>query len=141
MKKQKFMLAVLLIAILVSFVVSFSVAQEKKPYIPLVSKGFQHQFWLAVKAGAEQAAKDSDVTITFEGPESEAMVDKQMDMLQVAIDKNPDAICFAAVDSKAAIPLLEQAQAKGIPIIGFDSGVDSDIPLTTAATDILLPLL
>jgi ribose transport system substrate-binding protein len=135
MKKQKFMLAVLLIAILVSFVVSFSVAQEKKPYIPLVSKGFQHQFWLAVKAGAEQAAKDFDVTITFEGPESEAMVDKQMDMLQVAIDKNPDAICFAAVDSKAAIPLLEQAQAKGIPIIGFDSGVDSDIPLTTAATD------
>ena len=63
------------------------------------------------------------------------MVDKQMDMLQVAIDKDPAAICFAAVDSKAAIPLLEQAKAKGIPIIGFDSGVDSDIPLSTAATD------
>jgi ribose transport system substrate-binding protein len=58
-----------------------------------------------------------------------------MDMLQVAIDKNPDAICFAAVDSKAAIPLLEQAKAKGIPVIGFDSGVDSDIPLSTASTD------
>ncbi|MBE3113504.1 MAG: ABC transporter substrate-binding protein, partial [Actinobacteria bacterium] len=72
---------------------------------------------------------------TFEGPENESMVDKQMDMLQVAIDKNPAAICFAAVDSKAAIPLLEQAKAKGIPVIGFDSGVDSDIPLSTAATD------
>jgi ribose transport system substrate-binding protein len=58
-----------------------------------------------------------------------------MDMLQAAIDKDPDAICFAAVDSKAAIPLLEQAQAKGIPVIAFDSGVDSDIPLTTATTD------
>ncbi len=114
--------------------VSFAVADDKL-YIPLISKGFQHQFWLAVKAGAEQAAKDFDVTITFEGPESEAMVDKQMDMLQVAIDKNPDAICFAAVDSKAAIPLLEQAKEKGIPVIGFDSGVDSDIPLATAATD------
>jgi len=135
MKKQKFILTMVLVAILMLSVVPFAAAQAKKLYIPLISKGFQHQFWLAVKAGAEQAAKDFDVTITFEGPESEAMVDKQMDMLQVAIDKDPDAICFAAVDSKAAIPLLEQAKEKGIPVIGFDSGVDSDIPLSTASTD------
>jgi ribose transport system substrate-binding protein len=107
----------------------------EKLYIPVISKGFQHQFWLAVKLGAEQAAEKFNVTITFEGPETEAMVDKQMEMLQAAIDKNPAAICFAAVDSKAAIPLLEQAKTKGIPVIGFDSGVDSDIPLSTAATD------
>ena len=134
MKKQKVILAIVLIAILMASVVSLATA-EAKLYIPVISKGFQHQFWLAVKAGAEKAAVDYDVTITFEGPENESMVDKQMDMLQVAIDKNPAAICFAAVDSKAAIPLLEQAKAKGIPVIGFDSGVDSDIPLSTAATD------
>jgi ribose transport system substrate-binding protein len=110
-------------------------APAEKLYIPVISKGFQHQFWLAVKLGAEQAAEKFNVTITFEGPETEAMVDKQMEMLQAAIDKNPAAICFAAVDSKAAIPLLEQAKTKGIPVIGFDSGVDSDIPLSTAATD------
>jgi ribose transport system substrate-binding protein len=106
-----------------------------KPYIPVISKGFQHQFWQAVKAGSEKAANDLGVTITFEGPETEAQVDKQMEMLQTAIDKKPAAICFAAVDSKAAIPLLEKAKAAGIPVIGFDSGVDSDIPLSTAATD------
>jgi len=110
-------------------------AAAKKPYIAIISKGFQHQFWQAVKAGAEKAAVDFNVEITFEGPESEAMVDKQMEMLQTAIDKKPAAICLAAVDSKAAIPLLEKAKAANIPIIGFDSGVDSDIPLTTAATD------
>ena len=104
-------------------------------YIPVISKGFQHQFWQAVKAGAEQAAEDCGVSITFEGPETEAMVDKQLDMLQTALDKGPDALVFAALDSKAAIPLLERAQSEGIPIIAFDSGVDSDIPLTTAATD------
>ena len=106
-----------------------------KPYIPVISKGFQHQFWQAVKAGSEQAAADLNVDITFEGPETEAMVDKQYEMLQAAIAKNPAAICFAAVDSKAMVPLLEEAKTKGIPIIGFDSGVDSDIPLATAATD------
>ncbi len=104
-------------------------------YIPLISKGFQHQFWQAVRLGAEQAAADCGVEITFEGPETEAMVDKQMEMLQTALDRGPAAIAFAALDSQAAIPLLERAQEEGIPIVGFDSGVDSDIPVTTAATD------
>jgi ribose transport system substrate-binding protein len=56
-------------------------------------------------------------------------------MIQAALAKNPAALCLAAVDSKAMIPLLEEAKAKGIPVIGFDSGVDSDIPLSTATTD------
>src|SRR5438046_7534557 len=56
-------------------------------------------------------------------------------MLQAALDKKPQAIAFAALDSKAAIPLLQKAKEQNIPVIGFDSGVDSDIPVTTAATD------
>jgi ribose transport system substrate-binding protein len=63
------------------------------------------------------------------------MVDKQVEMFQTALDKKPAAICLAAVDSKAFQPLLEKAKAANIPVIGFDSGVDSDIPVTTAATD------
>src|SRR5512139_2695638 len=110
-------------------------ATGAKPYIPVISKGFQHQFWQAVKAGSEKAAKDFNVDITFEGPEKETMVDKQVEMFQTALDKKPAAICLAAVDSKAFQPLLEKAKAANIPVIGFDSGVDSDIPVTTAATD------
>jgi ribose transport system substrate-binding protein len=110
-------------------------AATARPYIPVISKGFQHQFWQAVRLGSENAARDFDVDITFEGPESESQVDRQIEMLQVALEKNPSAICLAALDSQAVIPLLERAQAAGIPVIGFDSGVDSDIPVTTAATD------
>jgi ribose transport system substrate-binding protein len=110
-------------------------AQQPTIYIPLISKGFQHQFWQAVKSGAEQAGKDYKVRVTFEGPESEAMVDKQIDMLAAALAKKPQAIAIAALDSKATIPLLRKAQAAKIPVIAFDSGVDSDIPLTTASTD------
>lgn len=104
-------------------------------YIPLISKGFQHQFWQAVKAGADQAAEEFDVRITFEGPDNETMVDRQIDMLAAALANNPSAIGFAALDSQAAIPLLRQASEAGIPIIAFDSGVDSDIPMSTATTD------
>lgn len=110
-------------------------ALAQEVYIPLVSKGFQHQFWQAVKQGAEQAGKDLKVKVTFEGPETEAMVDKQIDMFSAALAKKPSAIGFAALDSKAAIPLLKKAQAAKIPVVAFDSGVDSDIPVTTATTD------
>ena len=110
-------------------------ALAQEVYIPLVSKGFQHQFWQAVKQGAEQAGRDLKVKVTFEGPETEAMVDKQIDMLSAALAKKPNAIGLAALDSKAAIPLLKKAQAAKIPVVAFDSGVDSDIPVTTATTD------
>jgi len=126
---------VLAATLCVAAVLAASAGAQQQQYIPLVSKGFQHQFWQAVKAGAEQAGKDYNVRITFEGPETEAMVDKQIDMLSSALAKHPAAIGFAALDSKAAIPLLKKAQAARIPVIAFDSGVDSDIPTTTATTD------
>lgn len=110
------------------------IGQETK-LIPLISKGFQHQFWQAVKAGADQAAAEFGVEMTFEGPDSEAQVDRQIDMLAAALAKKPAAIGFAALDSQAAIPLLRQAQDAGIPVVAFDSGVDSDIPVTTCTTD------
>jgi len=40
------------------------------------------------------------------------MVDKQVEMFQTALDKKPAAICLAAVDSKAFIPLLEKAKPR-----------------------------
>ncbi|MFZ3454536.1 ABC transporter substrate-binding protein [Arthrobacter sp. 7Tela_A1] len=105
------------------------------PYIAIVSKGFQHQFWQAVKQGADQAAEEFDVEITFEGPDKETNVDQQIQMLTTALGKNPSAIGFAALDSQAATPLLEEAKSKDIPVVAFDSGVDSDIPVATATTD------
>jgi ribose transport system substrate-binding protein len=106
-----------------------------KPYIAIVSKGFQQQFWQAVKKGAEQEAAREGARITFVGPPSESDVEQQVTMLTNALAKNPKALGFAALDSKAAAPLLQQAKSQKIPVVAFDSGVDSDIPVTTAATD------
>lgn len=111
-----------------------AVAQDNYD-IALISKGFQHQFWQAVKAGADKAAAEFGVTVTFEGPETETQVDRQLDMLAAALSRKPSAIGLAALDSQAASPLLQQAKDANIPIIAFDSGVDSDIPLTTVTTD------
>jgi ribose transport system substrate-binding protein len=106
-----------------------------KPYIAIVSKGFQHEFWQAVKKGAEQEAQKEGARITFVGPPTEQDVEIQMNMLTNAMAKSPDALGFAALDSKAAAPVMQQAQQQNIPVVAFDSGVESDVPVTTAATD------
>jgi len=113
---------------------SGSAAGQQK-YIAIISKGFQAQFWQAVKTGADAESVKMNVKSTFEGPATEADVEGQITMLTNAIAKKPDAIAFAALDTKAAAAPLADIQSKKIPLIAFDSGVDSDIPVTTAATD------
>ena len=53
----------------------------------LFQKGFQHQFWQAVKKELSKAADEYKVNITFVGPETEAQVDKQVEMLRSTLDK------------------------------------------------------
>ena len=103
--------------------------------IYLVSKGFQHRFWQAVKEGAEQAGEELGYQVKFVGPQDETKVTEQTDQLKSALDSGPAAIGFAALDSKAAADLLTEIQGKGIPVVAFDSGVESDIPVTTVQTD------
>lgn len=103
--------------------------------IYLVSKGFQHRFWQAVNEGAQEAGEEFNYKVEFVGPENETQVTQQLDQLTTALNSSPAAIGFAALDSGAASPVLDQIQAADIPIIAFDSGVESDIPLTTVQTD------
>lgn len=114
---------------------SGSASGGSKPNIAIIAKGFQFQYWQAVKKGAEQEAAKEGANITFNGPPTEQDVAQQVTMIQNALAQKPDALALAALDSNAVAPLLTQAQQQKIPVIGFDSGVESTIPVTTAATD------
>lgn len=96
---------------------------EEKPYVAIISKGFQHQFWQVVKKGADQAAADLGVEITFDGPPTESDIAIQIDMLKAAMNKKPAAVCLAALDTESVKEQLELCKKEGIPVIGFDSGV------------------
>jgi ribose transport system substrate-binding protein len=107
--------------------------------IQVVAKGFQHQFWQVVKQGAQAAADELGVgTMDFNGPGAESEINVQVDLINSALAQNPDAIALAALDTDAVVGQLEDALSKGIPVIGFDSGVP-DAPAgsiaATASTD------
>jgi len=115
--------AALLVALALPAFASGSSESGGKIYIPVISKGFQHQFWQTVKKGAEAAAAKYGVTITFEGPPTEADIQPQVQMLVNDMAKNPSAIALAALDTNSVMDQLNQAIQRKIPIIGFDSGV------------------
>ena len=104
-------------------------------YIPVISKGIHQQFWQDIMQGALKASRDYNVVVTFDGPENASMVDAQVDQLSAVLEKKPSAVCIDALDSAAVVPLLEAARKEKVPVIAFDAGVDSSIPVTTAATD------
>ena len=121
MKKIITKVAVLLS--LASFATPISTVQAQDYNIEVVAKGFQHQFWKSVNDGANQAAEDYNATINFVGPANETAIQEQVQMLSNAVNKNPDAIVLASLDTESQIDLLEQAKNSEIPIVGFDSGV------------------
>ena len=88
--------------------------------------GGTHQFWVAVKTGADAAAKDYDVDIYFNGPASETEIDAQVNMVKGEMAKNPKALALAALSTDAVKEILEECASKNIPVIGFDSGVPDD---------------
>ena len=113
-------------------------APADKPYIAVISKGFQHKFWQTVNAGAQAAADKYGVEILFQGPPSESDISIQVDMLNAELAKNPAALCLAALDTQSVNEQLTTCKEKGIPVIGFDSGVPNAPAgsiLSTASTD------
>ena len=115
-------LALMMMVTFVALVVGCN-DDDDELYIAVISKGFQHQFWQAVKIGADRAAEDLGVTIHFDGPEGEAAVADQVNMINAELAKNPDAIALAALSTDSVLSQLQEAFDRGIPVVGFDSGV------------------
>ena len=109
-------------------------APAEKLYIPVMAKGFQHQFWQAVATGAQAAADEYGVEIYFDGPASETEIAAQVNMIEQEMAKNPKALALAALDTSAVADILDECAEKGIPVIGFDSGVPGDTSGAVKAT-------
>lgn len=103
---------------------SGSAADSGKLRIAVIPKGTSHQFWMSVWAGAEAAAKElGDVEILWKGPETEADTAGQIAVMKNFITGQVDGICLAPNHSQALIDVVVEANAEGIPVVIYDSGL------------------
>ena len=76
-------------------------------------------FWDRIRAGAQQAAKDTGSTLKYS---SDPDATKQAVLIQNAIDSKVDGIATTLVTPDALIPTVKKAEAAGITVDSFNSG-------------------
>jgi ribose transport system substrate-binding protein len=108
----------------------------KQLTIAVMPKGTKHQFWQSVKAGADQAGKEENVTIDWAGPTNEGSIQDQVNLVMTKITAKVDGIVLAATDATALNKPAQEAKEKGIPLVTIDSGItDKDASYCYIATD------
>lgn len=106
-----------------------------KGTIVFVPKSTSAVFYQMLLKGARDKGNELGYTIDFQGPATEADIMAQVDLVRNLITRKPAGIMLAALDSKALIPVVEEAMAAGVPVAMSDSGIDSDVPLYSIITD------
>ena len=96
---------------------------SKGYHFEVVVKSFQSSYWQAAVQGINQACDELGVTANTTGPNAESDIADQVNMLNNAINKNPDGIALAACDQNSVLDSLKTALDKKIPVVCFDSGV------------------
>jgi ribose transport system substrate-binding protein len=107
----------------------------KKRAIGVVAKGRAHLFWQSVQAGAMKAGLEKDVEIVWNAPASETDISTQIQIVDSMIARRVDAIALAPIDKGALVQVVERAAKANIPMVIFDSGVDTENYLSMVATD------
>ena len=94
--------------------------------IAMIPKGRAHLFWQSVHAGAVKAARENKIELIWNGPASETDYPGQLQIVDAMINRRVDAIALAPIDRHAMVSVVDRAADRKIPMVIFDSGVDTD---------------
>jgi len=131
----------ILLALALAVAVSLPACRDratKKMTIAVVPKGTTHEFWKSVHAGAIKAAREFDVEILWQGPLKEDDREDQIRVVDTLVTRGIDGLLLAPLDEKALRAPVANAVRAGIPVVTFDSRLDSEDPLSLVSTSNLV---
>lgn len=140
--RRKITFAVLLISIvillvyLVSAVFELSTDERKKNivFIPKLIDD-NNEFWTSLIDGTELAAEEYDINLTVVAPEREEYYELQNELIDWAIEQNPDAIVIAPSHYTATLANARKVKEHGIELVFVDSYVEEHVEDILIATD------
>jgi len=111
--------------LLVAFIATPALAQDKKPVVGLVMKSLANEFFKTMEEGAQKFAKEDG---TFEliavGMNSETDIDTQVSAMENFMAKKVDLIVVAPADSVGMVASVKKAVDAGITVVNFDVTLD-----------------
>jgi ribose transport system substrate-binding protein len=106
-----------------------------KTTIGVIPKGSSHVFWQTVHAGAIKAARETGYNILWNAPAVEGDRSRQIAIVEAMINQEVAGIALAPSDRMALNTVVDRAAADGIPVMIFDSGIDTPKRLGYVGTD------
>jgi len=107
----------------------------RKRVVGVVPQGQAQVFWQSIHAGAVAASRDLGVDIIWNGPATEGDYNGQLKVIEAFINQRVDAIALSPFDTTALVGTVERAVRQGIPVIIFDTGIDTEVYTAHVATD------
>ena len=81
-------------------------------------------FYTKLAEGAEAAGKDLGINVTVSAPNTASSLDEQVSLLETAISSGADAIATVTWDPSGFNNVIAEANAKGIPVVGFNQNAE-----------------
>jgi ribose transport system substrate-binding protein len=103
--------------------------------IAVIPKGTAHVFWQSVHAGAVAAGREFHAEIVWDGPPNETDYSRQLEIVDSMLNRHVEGMVVAAADRTTLNASLDRAAREKIPVVVFDSGVDSTNYVSFVATD------
>ena len=124
-----------LLLVLTAILLTNACQQNRRKIIAVIPKATSHLFWVAVERGAQQAGKEFNVEVVYNGAQSETDYSRQIQILDSMVARRVDGIAVAATESKSLVGPIDRAMKAGIPVTVFDSGIEGENYLSFVATN------
>lgn len=101
-------------------------AQDQKVYGVLL-KTLSNPFWGAMEQGVQDGAEQAGVEYYLQAVESDQAAEPQLNVCMTMLERQPDVMITAAINSTNLLPCLKQATDAGIPVVDLDANLDHEI--------------
>jgi fructose transport system substrate-binding protein len=112
------------LTIVAALVALASVAGAQQPVIGLITKTESNPFFVKMREGAQAAARANGVRLLTAAGRNDADNAGQVTALENMIAAGAKVVLITVNDSKAIVPAIQKARAKGILVIALDSPTD-----------------
>jgi rhamnose transport system permease protein len=97
----------------------------RKPVIAVMPKAKGDPYFVSVRGGAEEAAKELGVEMIWDGPTGLDAA-KQNEMVENWITRKVDAIAIAVENKGGISTVLKKARGRGIKVVTWDADAEKD---------------
>jgi ribose transport system substrate-binding protein len=104
-----------------------STKSGSRPTVAVIPKGTTHLHWKSVEIGARKAGEEFGLNVVFKGPMTENDAAQQIGLVEQFTQEGVAAIAVAPLDANQLRRPVQQAAAKKIPIVVFDSALNGEV--------------